>query len=304
MSKTGQQNINTISEFHKLFGLPKPEHPLISVIDFSKAKPQSIPDKVVFGCYFISIKRNIDFNLVYGHQKMDFDEGVMFFIAPNQVLKIEKNTILSSGPTGWALLIHPDFLWKSSLANLANKYDFFNYSVKEALFLSEKEENILTGIARNIESEYHSNIDNFSKQIIITHLENLLSYCQRYYNRQFITREKSNHQVLELFEEILMDYFNDEDGYIKGLPTPQYISEKLNVSVSYLSRMLKILTGQSTQQHIHDKLIDMAKERLSTTNLSISEIAYELGFEHSQAFSRLFKSKTNLSPKSFRQSFN
>ena len=304
MSKTGQTNINTISEFHKLFGLSKPEHPLISVIDFSKANPQSIPEKVVFGCYFISIKRNVNFQFIYGQQEFDFDEGVMFFIAPHQVLKIEKETVLSSKPTGWALLIHPDFLWKTSLANLISKYDFFSYAANEALFLSEKEENIITGIAQNIEQEYHSNIDNFSKQIIITHLENLLSYCQRFYNRQFITREKSNHQILNRLEEILTHYFNSDDVLSKGLPSPQYVSDKLNVSVSYLSRMLRVLTGQTTQQYIHEKLIEKAKEKLTTTDLSVSEIAYELGFEHSQAFSRLFKSKTNQSPLQFRQSFN
>ena len=190
------------------------------------------------------------------------------------------------------------------MANLISKYDFFSYAANEALFLSEKEENIITGIAQNIEQEYHSNIDNFSKQIIITHLENLLSYCQRFYNRQFITREKSNHQILHRLEEILTNYFNSDDVLSKGLPSPQYVSDKLNVSVSYLSRMLKVLTGQTTQQHIHDKLIEKAKEKLTTTDLSVSEIAYELGFEHSQAFSRLFKSKTNQSPLKFRQSFN
>jgi AraC-like DNA-binding protein len=304
MKKTEQSKLHSVADFHKLWGLPKPEHPLISVIDFSKANPQIIPEKIIVGCYLISIKRNIDFNLIYGHQALDFDEGVMFFLAPNQVLRIEKNQVLQKKPEGWALLIHPDFLWKTSLAKRINQFDFFNYSANEALFLSEKEENIITSITQNIEQEYHSNIDNFSQGIVIAHLETLLSYAERFYHRQFITRKKINHQILNRLEELLTTYFNDDNLISKGLPTAQYISEELNMSVNYLSRLLKTLTGQSTQQHIHDKLIEKAKEKLSTTNLSISEIAYGLGFEHSQAFSRLFKSKTNQSPLEFRQSFN
>lgn len=304
MKNSGQIKITSIANFHKLFGLPKPQHPLISVIDFSKAKPQNIPDKVFFGCYFISIKRNMDFKLIYGHQTYDFDDGVMVFIAPNQVLRIEKEQVLTKHPTGWALLIHPDFLWNTSLAKNIKNYDFFRYSANEALFLSEKEEKTINGIIENIQLEYYSNIDAFSKQIIITHIENLLSYSVRFYNRQFITREKTNHQILNRLEEILADYFNNNDLISRGLPTAQFVASQVNVSVSYLSRMLKVLTGQSTQQHIHDKLIEKAKEKLTTTDLSVSEIAYDLGFEHSQAFSRLFRSKTNQSPTEFRQSFN
>ena len=304
MKKTEQSKLNSVADFHKLWGLPKPEHPLISVIDFSKAIPQTIPEKIVVGCYLISIKRNVDFNLIYGHQAIDFDEGVMLFLAPNQVLRIEKNQVLQTKPEGWALLIHPDFLWNTPLAKRINQFDFFNYSANEALFLSEKEENIITGITQNIEQEYHSNIDTFSQSIVIAHLETLLSYAERFYNRQFITRKKINHQILNRVEELFTTYFIDDNLISKGLPTAQYISEQLNMSVNYLSRLLKTLTGQSTQQHIHDKLIEKAKEKLSTTNLSISEIAYGLGFEHSQAFSRLFKSKTNQSPLEFRQSFN
>lgn len=304
MEASNQIKLNKISEFHSFFRLPKPEHPMISVIDWSKVNPQSIPEKVIIGCYFISIKRNIDFKLIYGQQPLDFDDGVMYFIAPNQLMRVDKTHDLTSKPEGWALLIHPDFLWNTSLSKNIKQFDYFNYSLSEALFLSEKEEKTIYGIIENIQEEYHSNIDNFSKQIIITLLENLLSYCQRFYNRQFITREKTNHQILTRLEEILIAYFNDDDLISKGLPSPQFIASQLNVSVSYLSRMLKVLTGQSTQQHIHDKLIEKAKEKLSTTELTVSEIAYKLGFEHSQAFSRLFKSKTSQSPSMFRQSFN
>ena len=172
------------------------------------------------------------------------------------------------------------------------------------MFLSEKEEKIVIEIIVNIQRECELNIDNFSQHIIIAHLETLLRYADRFYHRQFLTRKKANHQLLEIFEQIMADYFKSDNISRTGLPTVQYISNKLNLSVSYLSRLLKTLTGQSTQQHIHNKLIEKAKERLSTTELTVSEISYELGFEHSQSFSKLFKSKTNQSPLKFRQSFN
>ena len=202
------------------------------------------------------------------------------------------------------MLIHPDFLWNTALAIKIKQYEYFEYTVNEALLLSEKEERTVIGIIENIQQEYNSNIDNFSQDIIIAHLETLLNYVDRFYHRQFLTYKKVNHQLLDRFEKLLMDYFESVDVIHKGLPTVQYVSDTLNVSVSYLSRLLKTLTGQSTQQHIHDKLIEKAKEKLSTTELTISEIAYELGFEHSQSFSKLFKTKTNQSPLGFRQSFN
>ncbi|HEY5406091.1 MAG TPA: helix-turn-helix transcriptional regulator, partial [Ginsengibacter sp.] len=182
--------------------------------------------------------------------------------------------------------------------------EYFDYSVHEALFLSEKEETIIAGVMQNIQQEYHSNIDKFSQDIIIAQLELLLNYAERFYHRQFLTRNKTNHQILDRMEEILTKYFESDDLIKNGLPTVQQIAESLTVSPNYLSGLLKTLTGQSTQQHIHNKLIEKAKEQLSTTELSVSEIAYELGFEHPQSFSKLFKTKTNFSPLEFRQSFN
>lgn len=298
--------IKTISEFHQLRGLPKPEHPLISIVDFATLKRPTDIDEVswIFNFYQISVKRGIDGKFKYGQQEYDFDEGVMFFIAPNQVFKIQVDSQSTIKRSGWMLLIHPDFFWNTPLAKTIKRYEFFDYSVNEALFLSEKEEKTLNGIIENIRQEYHSNIDKFSKQITISHIEALLNYSERFYNRQFIIREKANHQILERLEKLLADYFNSDDLVSKGLPTVQYIAETLNVSPKYLSGLLKVLSGQSTQQHIHEKLVEKAKEKLSTTNLSVSEIAYELGFEHSQSFSKLFKTKTKLSPSQFRQSFN
>ncbi|WP_020533419.1 helix-turn-helix domain-containing protein [Flexithrix dorotheae] len=304
MNSSGRVKFKSITEFHRLWGLPKPEHPLISVVDFSKARPQTIPESVVFGCYFISIKRNMEFKMIYGQQEYDFDEGVMFFIAPNQVLKIKKDHVLTVKPSGWGLLVHPDFFWNTPLAKTINRYDYFHYAANEALFLSEKEEITIENLIQNIQQEYHSNIDKFTQDIIISQIETLLNYSERFYQRQFMTRKKVNHSILDQMEEILLEYFNRDDIALIGLPTVQFLAEKLNLSPSYLTGVLKTLTGRSTQQHIQDKIIEKAKEKLSITSLTVSEIAYELGFEHPQSFNKLFKAKTKQSPLQFRHSFN
>lgn len=298
--------IKTIHEFHRLRGLPKPEHPLVSVINVADVKRlrDDEPANVIFDFYSISLKRNCNAKFRYGQQQYDFDEGTMFFISPNQVFGVEHGTGETPKRSGWILLIHPDFLWNTSLAKNIKRYEYFDYSVHEALFLSEKEETIIAGIMQNIQREYHSNIDKFSQSVIIAQLELLLTYSERFYQRQFITRKISNHQILNRLEDLLTEYFNSGDLIKRGLPTVQYIADALSVSPNYLSGLLKVLTGKSTQQHIHDKLIEKAKEKLSTTDLSVSEIAYELGFEYPQSFSKLFRTKTNFSPLEFRQSFN
>ena len=305
MKNKNMHTFNTISEFHKMSGLPKPEHPLVSLVDYGLVEYQTDEKEIswVQNFYTIGLKRNIQGKFRYGQQQYDFDEGLLSFVSSGQLvnLTVEK---LKVKPTGFLLLIHPDFVWKTSLAKSIKQYDFFGYSVKEALFLSEKEETVITDIFLNIQREYHANIDKFSQNIIIAQIELLLNYCERFYQRQFITRKKSSHQILERLENVFNEYFGNDDLISKGLPTAQYIAGLLNVSPNYLGSLLKTLTGHTTQQHIHNKLIDKAKERLSTTNLSVSEIAYELGFEHPQSFSKLFKTKTNLSPLEFRQSFN
>ena len=304
MANTKSIRIKTISEFHRMRSLPPPVHPLVSVVDYSVMTHPTGSSAAVFDFYSISIKRGVG-KMFYGQQAYDFVEGVMYFMAPNQVLRIEREQrAMATNPTGWILLIHPDFIWNTSLAKIIKQYEYFDYSVNEALFLSEKEEAIINGIIQNIQQEYLSNIDKFSQPIIISQIETLLNYSERFYQRQFITRKKANHQILARLEKLFADYFINNTVITNGLPTVQYISETLNVSPGYLSGVLRSLTGQSTQQHIHGKLIERAKEKLSTTELSVSEIAYELGFEHPQSFSKLFKSKTNLSPLEFRQSFN
>lgn len=189
------------------------------------------------------------------------------------------------------ILIHPDFLWNTPLAKTIKQYAYFDYSVNEALYLSEKEEATIISIIQNVGQEYHSSIDKFSQNVMIAQLELLFTYAERFYQRQFITRKITNHRILNRLEDILMEYFNSDTLVTKGLLTVQYIGGALNVSPNYLSGLLKVLTGQSTQQHIHDRLIEKAKEKLSATDLSVSEIAYELGFEHPQSFSKLFKTK-------------
>lgn len=299
--------IKTISEFHKVRSLSKPEHPLISLVDYREIRHSSENNLTswIQDFYTIGLKRNVRGKFRYGQQEYDFDEGLMSFIAPGQVFSVEVlDDEGTDPPSGWLLLVHPDFLWNTSLAKDIKQYDFFGYNVNESLFLSEKEEAIVVGLMQNIQQEYHTNIDNFSQGIIISQIELLLNYADRFYNRQFITRKRAHHKTLDRLEELLIRYFNDSNLVEKGLPTVQDISNKLHMSPNYLSTLLKALTGQSTQQHIHNKLIEKAKEKLSTTELSVSEIAYELGFEHPQSFSKLFKSKTNASPLQFRQAFN
>lgn len=299
---------STIAEYHRAAGLPKPAHPLISVVNMNDITlpVAEIPFSLIFDFYSVSLKKIQHAKFKYGQQTGDFDEGVLFFMSPGQLFGIDSpiDTTKVQKPEGWMILIHPDFLWNTPLAKTIKQYEFFSYSVNEALYLSDKEENMLTTIADLIEQEYHTNIDRFSQSVIIAQLELLLTYSERFYQRQFITRKIASHELLTRLEDYLTKYFNSGALAKTGLPSVTQIAENLNISPGYLSGLLKSLTGQSTQQHLHDKLIDLAKEKLSTTSLSVSEIAYELGFEHLQSFSKLFKIKTSLSPMEFRHSFN
>jgi len=299
------RRFKTITEFHEFRELPKPEHPLISVINVEMMNDLQVDElHLVKDFYSIAMKRNLNYKLKYGQNAYDFDEGVMFFMAPGQPFKLlfDKNATIKQ--SGWMLLIHPEFLWNTPLAKAIRQYEYFSYSANEALFLSEKEEAMMNGIVQNMEQEYHSNIDLFSQKVILAQLELLLTYADRFYQRQFITRKIVNHEILARLENVLDTYFNSDILMRNGLPTVGYIADELNVSPNYLGSLLKMLTGQNAQQHLHSKLIEIAKEKLTSTDLSISEIAFALGFEHSQSFSKLFKNKTELSPLEFRASFN
>jgi len=306
MENPRRYHFKTISEYHKLAGLPKPGHPLVSVVNMEDVKMPMVSGQasMIFDFYSIALKRVPDATIKYGQQICDFDDGILFFMAPGQVFTVEVAQRGEHHSTGWMILFHADLLWGTHLAKTVKQYDFFDYSLYEALHVSEVEENTLNAIAAHITAEANTNIDGFTQQIIIAQLELLLSYSERFYQRQFITRKTVSHEILNRLEDLIARYFRSGDLVNKGLPTVNSIANKLNVSAGYLTAMLKSLIGQSTKQYLHEKLIELAKEKLSTTSRSVSEISYELGFEHLQSFSRLFKTKTNLSPKEFRESFN
>lgn len=298
--------LKTISQFHQFRKLPPPLHPLISIIDVSFAKQlnEDEPRSLVLEFYAISLKSLLNGKIKYGQQLFDFDRGLMGFSSPGQVIGVVLDEDNFLEQSGWLLLIHPDFLWNTPLAKKIKQYEFFNYSVNEALFVSEKEKVILDGIIDNIRDEANRSIDKFTQEIIIAHVEALLSYGDRFYERQFITRKVANHQILDRLNDLLDACFDGRIVKENGVPSVAFVAQQLNVSPHYLSGLLRSITGLNTQQHIHMKLIDKAKELLSTTSLTVSEIAYSLGFEQIQSFSKLFKTKTNLSPVNFRESFN
>lgn len=295
--------IRSISEFHRLLSLPAPRHPLVSVINLKESV--FLEDDVWKGFvnrfYCVALKRDAKGKIKYGQQHYDYDKGVLSFTAPNQVQYLDLQTVECG--SGYLLIFHPDFLLTHPLATSINNYGFFSYSVNEALHLSEEEENDLIATLNKINKECQ-HIDKHTQEIILSQIELLLNYSNRFYERQFITRKNHNHQLLARFDEIINEYFDTGAPSQQGLLTVQYIASQMNISANYLSDLLRIHTGQNTQQHIHERLIAKAKEKLATTSLSVSEIAFALGFEHSQSFSTLFKKKTNVSPAQFRQSFN
>lgn len=294
----------TLSDAHRAFGLPQPKHPLISMINGapSWSELQMATQPHVLGFYKISYKPKLGGRIKYGQGYYDFDEGGLLFASPGQVLGggDTEGTVCSA----YTLLIHPDFFLGYPIAKKIGQYGFFSYATSEALHLSENEKATIMSIFRIMEEELDGRIDDYSHELIISQLELLLNYANRFYRRQFITRKIVSNDLLQRLEQLLVGYFNNAHSSGNGIPTVQFIAETLNMSPSYLSDMLRTLTGQNAQQHIHDKLIEKAKEKLSTTSLSVSEVAYELGFEHPQSFSKLFKTKTKLSPLEFRRSFN
>lgn len=294
--------INTISELHRYVGLPGPVHPLISLVDNTQLKVDAdqLPGSFLFGFYKISYKKTKQGKIGYGQGYYDFDEGGMVYTAPNQLISLTADVEYY----GRSLLIHPDFLRNHPLGKNISKYGFFAYDTHEALHLSEKEKTIMLNVLNQIDDELNTAIDDFSQDVVLSYLEVLLNYSNRFYKRQFITRKAVNHHLLEQLEQLLNSYFEQQDTLKQGLPTVDYLAGKLNLSARYLSDMLRSLTGQSAQQHIHEKLIEKAKEYLTATQLSVAEIAYQLGFEHPQSFNKLFKQKTNISPLAFKQSFN
>ncbi|MBC3539241.1 helix-turn-helix domain-containing protein [Rufibacter sediminis] len=291
----------SLSEFHQKFGLPKPEHPLVSFIRMEEMEmpPEALPDHLVLDFYKIAYKDTVG-KAKYGQSYYDFGEGGMVFTAPGQLFEKPKN----SKTKGFLLLVHPDFLLSYSLAKKIKQFGFFSYDTHEALHLSEKEKETIFSVFKILDEELNSRIDDFSQDVIISQLELLLNYSSRFYKRQFLTHKAVSGPLIQQFDDLLTAYFSQEETLRKGIPSVQYLAEQLHVSASYLSDMLRSLTGLNTQQHIHSRIIEQAKGILSTSDLSVAEVAYQLGFEHPQSFSRLFKSKTHLTPLEFRQSFN
>lgn len=292
--------IRSVSEFHRLLSLPEPRHPLVSVINLSESffLEDDVWKGFVNSFYCVALKREVRGKIRYGQQHYDYNKGVLSFTAPNQVQHLDLNNMECG--SGYLLIFHPDFLLAHPLASNINRYSFFSYAVHEALHLSAEEEDNLITILNKIDKEC-LHIDKYTQEIILAQIELLLNYSNRFYERQFITRKNHNHQLLARFERLVDEYFDSNTAAQPGLLTVQRVAERMNLSPNYLSDLLRMHTGQNTQQHIHQKLIEKAKEKLSTTNLSVSEIAYTLGFEHAQSFSTLFKKKTSLSPLEFRR---
>ncbi|GAB2548370.1 helix-turn-helix domain-containing protein [Spirosoma aerophilum] len=296
--------IESLADAHRAFGLLKPQHPLVSLINgtHTQVDETKIAHYHVLGFYKIAYKPKLNGKLKYGQSYYDFDEGGLLFASPGQLIGSYDNEVSSCSE--YTLLIHPDFFLGYPMAKTIKQYGFFSYSTRETLHLSEEEKRTIFEIFKMIEKELASRIDEFSQDVVISQIELLLNYANRFYKRQFITRKAVNHDLLQKLEDVLDQYFNNHISVNQGVPTVGYLADHVNLSPSYLSDMLRTLIGQNAQQYIHNKLIETAKEKLSTTTLSVSEVAYALGFEHSQSFSKLFKSKTNLSPLAFRRSFN
>lgn len=297
------RRFESLSDLHRTLGLPKPLHPLISLVDNTdnKVAHQPLAGPFIMNFYKIAYKPNLQGKFKYGQHFYDFDEGGLVFVSPNQV---SAGQLTNGDHSGYTLLIHPDFFLTYPLAKHITQYGFFSYAANEALHLSDTEKTTIMTIFNLIGGELKSRIDDFSQDVLISQIELLLNYANRFYKRQFITRKAVSNDLLQRLEEVLTTYLNSETLWHHGIPTVQYLASCVHFSPSYLSDMLRSLIGQNAQQYIHQKLIEKAKEKLATTSLTVSEVAYELGFEHPQSFSKLFKLKTTLSPLEFRRSFN
>lgn len=292
--------VKSICELHDFAGIEKPKHPLISVIDYSKIDINETPESGRFVCefYSVSFKNNCSFH--YGRQFFDHKEGTMICTAPEQVIQMHK-TEKTYDVAGWSLFFHPEFIRNTSLGKKIAEYSFFRYEENEALHLSFDESNTLVTILQQIEKEYLTNIDSHSNELLVSNLELLLNYCKRFYNRQFITRTNQNKDIIVKFEQFLRDFFQSDESRISGIPSVKYCSERMNLSPNYLSDLLRNETGKSAKEHIQFHLLDRMKTLLLSTNCTVNELAFELGFEYPQNLTKLFKSKIGLTPTEYRK---
>ncbi|WP_196892039.1 helix-turn-helix domain-containing protein [Aureivirga marina] len=291
--------IESITKIHKALGLEKPKNPLITIIDMSdfKVKDEWVAVKYTSSLYTITLKDE-SCGMEYGRNTYDFQEGVMSFIAPEQVFKI--TTKPNQKIKGWMLIFHPELIRNTSLGLKINQLNFFSYNTHEALHLSEQEQDTVTNCIQVMNEEINERIDKHSNDVIISSLELFFNFCIRFYERQFHTRASENKDILSKVETLLKNYFSSKDLHQKGLPTVTYLADYMHLSSGYLSDLLKNETGKSAKEHIHLFLIERAKIILLNSNASVSEIAYDLGFEYPQHFSKIFKSKTGMSPSEFR----
>ncbi|WP_226390402.1 helix-turn-helix domain-containing protein [Penaeicola halotolerans] len=303
MKKAAPYKIESISELHRLFNLSKPIHPLISVIDFEQLKFDSnqIWSSFYYDFYCVAIKKGASGKFRYGQGYYDFDEGVMSFTKPGQIFSV--TNIPDDPVSGYMMVFKPDLIRHHELGKVIGNYGFFSYSTSEALHLSEKEDNVIMSLMHQMQDELKNNIDHYSQDLIVSHIDLLLNYAKRFYNRQFLTRSSVNSDIVVKMEKLMDAYLRIDAAHL-GVPTVSYFAEKFNVSPNYFSDLLKSATGRSAQIHIQEAIVERAKELLSTTNLSIKEIAYDLGFGYSQSFSTVFKKHTQQTPVQFRASFN
>lgn len=291
----------TVSDLYKLFDLGHSQHPLVAVLDFSKVSEQiEQSSKITTNFYSIMFKNYCKNNIKYGRKTIDFQDGNLICIAPNQVAEIDNEVEAKENMLGWGLFFHPDLIRATSLNDKIKDYSFFTYETSEALHLSDKEKNILYECVQKIQIELQENIDVHSQYIIVSTIELLLNYCLRFYGRQMITRSQTNKTIVAQIENILNHYFAEIKIKEQGLPTVKYLASQVHLSPSYLSDVLKKETGKNTQEHIHFYLIEAAKNHLINTNLTINEIAYNLGFDYPQYFNKLFKKKTGQTPLEYR----
>ena len=294
-------HLHTIPELTKFFNSSKIHHPLVAVVDFSQVGVHITEEITVTADFYTVMFKNYQSDTVkYGRKVVDFQDGSLICLAPNQAIEMDTDTEAQENMSGWGLFFHPDLIRTTSLNDKMNEYSFFSYEISEALHLSDKEKQILYECILKIQSELQENIDVHSQTIIVSTIELLLNYCTRFYGRQFITRKSSNNTVVVQIEKLLKEYFKKSDLTETGLPTVKYLAEQVHLSPSYLSDLLKKETGKNTQDHIHFYLIEEAKNILLGTNKSIGEIAYSLGFEYPQYFNKLFKQKTGKTPVEFR----
>lgn len=292
-------DIATISDLHRLYSAPAPKHPLVSFLSLDEINRDNFSEEETpyrLGFYAVYLKQ-VKGSMKYGRSQYDFDEGTLVFTAPSQAIHTQRKVSYNEG---WGLFFHPDLLYRTALGKKMSGYSFFHYDAHEALHVSDTEKKILRECGENIRREYYQNIDKHTQDLIVSNIELMLNYCTRFYDRQFLIRANVNHDIVQQFETALLDYFSKETLIDAGLPDVKHFATQLNLSPNYLSDLLNKYTGKTTQEHIHLQLVEKAKSMLWGTPKSISEIAYDLGFEHPSHFTKMFKNKVGVAPKEFR----